>query len=343
MEVLNHEASWSNVFCEKHLIPIYFHSSVLHVQLDDEWYNFGGCDENFAISNQLIKFNLKNKTVNVIPYKGNSPQVYRHAVASIGDQIYLYGGDNFGAQSTLFKFDTSKNQWNLVVLENYDVTPGHRFAHTLVNFNNSLYLFGGYNGFERNSPINEIYKLNFSDKLDAKNWEIYSPSNDVLPPIFEYHSSNVIRNEMIIFGGFTYGICSNSLFSFNFDSKKWRIIQQFGDIPTSRYSHTSVIYKNKMFVTLGFSGNCQLNSSVFEFDFFNNYWREIKCSNFGPISRSTHSSCFYNGRLFIFGGFDGNSVKSDIFELNIFAFSNQFENLKNCLKGVCDFHDVIIK
>jgi hypothetical protein len=72
----------------------------------------------------LIKFNLKKKSFKVIPYKGESPQVYRHAVACFGESIYLYGGDNLGPQSNLYKFDIQNNIWELIQLEDSLISPG---------------------------------------------------------------------------------------------------------------------------------------------------------------------------------------------------------------------------
>jgi hypothetical protein len=67
---------------------------------------------------------LKKKSFQIIPYKGDSPQVYRHAVACVQETIFLYGGDNFGPQSNLFKFDVENNNWELIQLENSIISPG---------------------------------------------------------------------------------------------------------------------------------------------------------------------------------------------------------------------------
>jgi hypothetical protein len=68
----------------------------------------------------------------------------------------------------------------------------------MVNYQDSLYLFGGYSGIEREINLiqNEVFKLEFENGIPVR-WVIYSGPNEIIPSIFEYHSSNVYLNQMV--------------------------------------------------------------------------------------------------------------------------------------------------
>jgi hypothetical protein len=68
----------------------------------------------------------------------------------------------------------------------------------MVNYKDALYLFGGYSGIEREINLiqNEVYKLEFENGTPVR-WVIFSEPNEIIPSIFEYHSSSVHMNQMV--------------------------------------------------------------------------------------------------------------------------------------------------
>lgn len=81
--------------------------------------------------------------------------------------MYIFGGYVNGSKSNdLWKFDTNTHTWtklqdggpHLQRKSSQEIGPCNRIGASLVQYNNSLYLFGGHD--EMNEKINDFWKYN---------------------------------------------------------------------------------------------------------------------------------------------------------------------------------------
>lgn len=155
-------------------------------------------------------------------------------------------------------------------------------------------------------------------------------SKDILT--LDFHSINqipfsmasqslvILHNKLYIFGGVTKlnNDCryyrTNDLFEYNIDLKQWKKIQQKGQIPSSRDSHSCVIYKDNMYIYGGGSYRIWYND-FYVFNFKKNEWKKIDDGkeNFIPKKLAGHSSNVYKDKMYIFGGWCGDSASNDFF------------------------------
>jgi N-acetylneuraminic acid mutarotase len=140
-----------------------------------ELITFGGINEDNEIINDLKIYDLKNKKIKKIKYNENQPKKrYFHSSCIHNNLLYIYGGiseqiglENANHLQDLWKFDINNNMWSLVNKENL---PGKLRSHSMINFNQFFYIFGGFNG---NDYSNETYKydiiLNKWEKINLEN------------------------------------------------------------------------------------------------------------------------------------------------------------------------------
>mmetsp|Transcript_27678 Transcript_27678/g.27541 ORF Transcript_27678/g.27541 Transcript_27678/m.27541 type:complete len:104 (+) Transcript_27678:79-390(+) len=72
------------------------------------------------------------------------------------DMMVLQGNNDF------YSFDTEKLVWKQI--KTCDIPPISRDRHVAVVYNRSIYIFGGYDGFNR---VNDFYEYN----VDTESWQ----------------------------------------------------------------------------------------------------------------------------------------------------------------------------
>ena len=115
---------------------------------------------------------------------------------------------------------------------------------------------------------------------------------------------------MYLFGGNTKSNDSNDkIYCLNIGSSMWEIIKVNDSKKPSRDEHTAEVSGDKMYIFGGFENGIRKNSVII-YDFQTKTWEDpIECGNKGPAPRAGHSSCVYNGKIYIFGGKDEDNEK----------------------------------
>jgi len=114
---------------------------------------YGGKDKRYL--NDLCQFNFETEIWTVIDHTPPSPRS-RMRIVEFNDKLYIYGGWNKSEHfNNLFQFDISFNRWNEVRLD-LDALEGKIGQHSMVVYNNILYVFAGYNSALRSST-NDLY------------------------------------------------------------------------------------------------------------------------------------------------------------------------------------------
>lgn len=124
----------------------------------------------------------------------------------------------------------------------------------VVVHNRSIFIFGGYDGFNR---VNDFYEYS----IDNASWQEVAGGG--APPTPRHsHSAVVYEDSMYVFGGYD-GHYRNDFYRYNFGTNTWSQTQLKpngnGVWPKSRYRTSTTVYKDMMFLFGGHDGARQLN------------------------------------------------------------------------------------
>eukprot|EP01080_Neovahlkampfia_damariscottae_P008181 gene8181-9_t len=260
---------------------IEYHNSVIH---EDCMYTFGGYDG--VRTNSLFLYNFKTKEWKLLKCTGDIPTYRQESSCCVyNDNLYIFGGWDISCTNDLYILDLKKL----------------RYKHSAVIYKHSMYIFGGRDnhGFQLNDFLEFNIKKQLWIKIGGE-----SKGNDNIPAKLSGHTAIVYKSSMYVFGGIDrLKNYSNSVYEFNFETKKWKLFEVKGRIPSKRYSHSAILYNEKMYIFGGFNGLTMLNE-VYELDFNNQngpIWKFVSTS--GKIcGRKGHSSVIRNDQIFIFGG-----------------------------------------
>ena len=122
--------------------------------------------------------------------------------------------------------------------------PAPRTNHTIVSYNDQMYLFGGTNG---TVWFNDVWtydpKPNVWNQLDCIGY---------IPAPREGHSAALVNDVMYIFGGRTEeGTDLGDLAAFRISSKRWYTFQNMGPSPSPRSGHSMTAHGKQIIVLAG--------------------------------------------------------------------------------------------
>jgi len=223
-----------------------------------------------------------------------------HTVVEYDGSFYLFGGtDKKRRQQDLYKFDTRKRSWEKLYATGH--LPTRRSGALGAVLDGSLYIFGGYDGRDGNY-FNDLYRLDFA----TLEWSLVRHRNRTLMDILDEEPEMLDED----------------------------LLATREDIPQPRTDHCMVAYDHRLFVFGGYDGSERFNNT-FEFDLRTLKWREL-CKKQGqaanssfnknpdssttplqPSRRFGHSGVVYDGKLWIFGGWDGRETLDCIFALDL--------------------------
>jgi len=180
------------------------HSSCV---IDNNMYIFGGYEEtNFRFGLDVYRLNLTTMHWSLLHCKGEPP-AYRdfHSATAIGDCMYIFGGrcDNGqwpgAGQSTEYYpdsvsyLDIKQNRW--ITPDIQAPYPSGRRSHSAICLNNTLLIFGGYNG-TNNEHKSDMWQLD----PDSMRWTQIKPRGKGPEPRRRQALCQV-GNKLFLFGG----------------------------------------------------------------------------------------------------------------------------------------------
>ncbi|XP_044721653.1 kelch motif domain-containing protein [Hirsutella rhossiliensis] len=175
---------------------------------------------------------------------------YGHSLNILGSKIFIFGGQVEGFfMNDLSAFDLNQlqmpnNRWEVLMQgEASPKIPAARTNHSMITYNDKMYLFGGTNGFQW---FNDVWCYDSTDnswaQLDCIGY---------IPAPREGHSAALVDDVMYIFGGRTEeGSDLGDLAAFRISSRRWYTFQNMGPSPSSRSGH-SMTTVGKSIVVLG--------------------------------------------------------------------------------------------
>ncbi|KAK7794508.1 hypothetical protein R5R35_004725 [Gryllus longicercus] len=160
------------------------------------------------------------------------------------------------------------------------------------------------------------------------------------------HTVVAYLDAIYVFGGDNSKSMLNDLLRFDVKEKSWGRAFSTGSPPAPRYHHSAVVHESSMFVFGGYTGDIHSNSNLtnkndlFEYRFGSGQWIEWKFFGRTPVPRSAHGAAVYDGKLWIFAGYDGNARLNDMWTISLTGDSKAWEEvhqLGDCPPTCCNF------
>lgn len=231
-----------------------------------------------------------------------------HASVLVGEtQIWTIGGAHFSGVnfSTVAVFDILTSTW-----ENKKTvrSPPSRYDHSLVQYKNKLYMFGGV--IHKKDVTNELWSL---DILTLE-WKLEDPgsaSPDAIPSAVAGHTAHIIGDEMFVFYGYNpYQGYIYKIQKYKIGSGSWENVIDSGPDVHGRFGHSLVAYtQEKKHVILIYGGFMPPNDG--SYSTITNSLIEYRCDNqgcshrtlsSGPTPVFRHSASLINGMMIVIGG-----------------------------------------
>lgn len=240
------------------------HASVL---IGNAFIVFGGdtvIDEHDQfLDNKLYFFNISSLKWTITSPEGERPMGrYGHQISVLNFELpnkpnhwlsylYLFGGQMDDQYfNDVWKFDLSnfrnpKTKWERI--QSTGDIPPPLSNHSLVAFNNKLFIFGGNNG----SKINDkMYSFDPSNNT----WKILNLHGKFKPPPLTEHSVTIYQNLLFIFGGkLPNDQLSNDLYAIDLNNmNSFKVISNLPYSPSPRCGHSiSVNGNNQTVIVMG--------------------------------------------------------------------------------------------
>ncbi|KAK0112406.1 Negative regulator of mitotic exit [Cadophora gregata f. sp. sojae] len=181
---------------------------------------------------------------------------YGHSLNILGSKIYVFGGQVEGYfMNDLVAFDLNQlqvptNRWEMLIRNSEEggpppgQIPPARTNHSIVTYNEKLYLFGGTNGFQW---FNDVWCYD-----PIPNTWVALDCIGYIPAPREGHAAAIVDDVMYIFGGRTEeGADLGDLAAFRISSRRWYTFQNMGPSPSPRSGHSMTAYNKQVVVLAG--------------------------------------------------------------------------------------------
>jgi len=210
--------------------------------------------------------------------------------------------------------------------------PSRRFGYVSVVHNKKFILWGGFDGAKW---LNDMYEFDFT----KKQWRtIHAQGN--LPSVRSCPAWSKDDRHVYIQGGYDGVERKCDFYSCDLSTYTWMEMPANGTPPTPRYFHTLNMFDNKMYAYGGYNGEQRL-SDMYCYDFDTKFWSQVDCTNcsngngygygygHAPNGRSSLVAQVYGNDLYIFGGYNGETVLNDFHKFRLKAINVPPSNYKD--------------
>jgi hypothetical protein len=273
----------------------------------------------------------------------------------IGDnssRVYLFGGYNGDTWlNDLWTFDIETQCWTCVQ-ESFDtdtsahssrsiannlngsdtVVPSRRFGYVSVVHDNKFILWGGFDG---SKWLNDMYEFDF----ETMNWrEIHAFGQ--LPSVRSCPAWSKDDTRVYIQGGYDGVERKSDFYSCDLSTYTWVEMPSTGTPPSPRYFHSCCLFDNKMYAYGGYSGSQRL-SDMYCYDFITEFWSQVDCNHgYCPSGRSSLVAQVHGNNMYVFGGYDGQTVLNDFYKFRLKAVSIPSSQYLDHMLGLVNNRDL---
>ncbi|CAG9317843.1 unnamed protein product [Blepharisma stoltei] len=183
--------------------------------------------------------------------------------------------------------------------------PCSRCGHTVCLYEDSLVLFGGFDG---RKWLNDVHLFNTSSMVWTQPRVLGSA-----PQPRQYHTAQIIGHKMYIFGGYNGSVWLRDLIILDFHEMQWKYPKVKGDLPNGKEGHAMASVDKYIYLFGGWDGSAigdlhRLDTTTLE-------WKLIETAGSKPFLCG-HTMTNVKGQLFIFGGFDGNNWVNTLYVID---------------------------
>ncbi|KAJ8610230.1 hypothetical protein CTAYLR_008520 [Chrysophaeum taylorii] len=271
----------------------------------DKMVCFGGYDGSNRV-NDCWEFDLAKRCWSLVrPASGAAPSPRdRHVAVVWGSSFFVFGGfDGTSRVNDFHEFSFASSSWAPVRALS-GLAPSPRHSHAAVVHEDSMYVFGGYDGSYRC----DFHEFNFV----TCSWA--PVANEGRVPRARYRATCVAKDAcMYLFGGHDGTRHLNDVHVFDFRTRSWSAFATDGPSPIPRDSHVAVCHGQSMYVFGGSTGSAMNDFHELRLD--TRKWSPVQTtSGYAPGHRFCHVAVVYKDSLFVFGGYDGQSRLNDFLE-----------------------------
>jgi len=242
------------------------------------------------------------------------PRRVNHAALAVGSFIYSFGGyctgDNYSVQRPIdvHILNSVTYRWRLLPARNDECTPFQRYGHTVVPFHHYVYLWGGRND---DRACRTLFRFDTS----TFKWEKPAVDGNA-PGARDGHSACVVREKMLIFGGYEeeVGLFSQDVYSLDLNTLTWTFVSTTGPAPTFRDFHTATVFQDRYMLIFGGRGDMHgpvhtraevYCNALVCLDVVRKEWIRPETNGELPSGRRSHSAFMHGDNMYIFGGYNG--------------------------------------
>ncbi|KAM8927354.1 multiple epidermal growth factor-like domains protein 8 [Pelodytes ibericus] len=217
--------------------------------------------------------------------------------------LYIFGGlDLNSALGDLVIYNFTSNTWES---RTYSPGPAARHSHVVVEWNDTLILFGGeLSGGNLTGDVWVFLPL-------EERWMELTPHSPLHPPPLANHAAATVDNWLYVFGGRTSrDVFSSLMFRLNLYSWEWEQVFPSGGKPPSAAGHSMVFHATSRSLLI-YGGHrpstARFSMRVNTTDLFHvdlNYWTSLKSrdGSHGPRERAFHSATVIGNYMVVYGG-----------------------------------------
>ncbi|KAJ1825177.1 hypothetical protein GGH91_000831 [Coemansia sp. RSA 2671] len=242
------------------------------------------------------------------------PPCRAHTATAVGSRLFVFGGGD-GTQyfADLYVLDTKSYVWTKA--RPAGVAPSPRRTHTCFHYNGYVYLFGGGDGHK---ALNDLWRVRAEPTAQGTfEWEeVETKGGRPFPR--GYHTSTLVGNQVVVFGGSDGQECFGDTSLLNLDSMEWSHVSI--DPPLTRLAHSATLVGMYLFVICGHDG-ADYSSQVLMLKLDTLRWETRTIYGSAPIPRGYHACALHDGRLFLHGGYNGQEVFDDMYVLELSSYS----------------------
>ncbi|KAI8377153.1 hypothetical protein EDC96DRAFT_253495 [Choanephora cucurbitarum] len=311
--------------------PLRAHTANL---IGEKLYVFGGCDTSVCFNSlYVLDMDTLTWTKPRTTHQSIPPPCRAHSCTVVerhlgldrkSYQLYIFGGGNGPDYfQDVYRLDLDTMVWSKPNIDPQS-RPSKRRAHTTCLWENKVIVIGGGDGAR---ALDDVYMLDISDPdcpmLSWKKMETSGPS----PPARGYHTSNLIKDKLVVFGGSDGHDCFDDIYVLDLKEQRWSQIEV--DRKIKRLAHTSTQVGSYVFVIGGHDGK-RYSQEVLMFNLVTMNWETKKVYGSPPHPRGYHTTVLYDSRLYVLGGYDGKNVFDDVhmLELSACAYLPQITNFE---------------
>jgi len=207
-------------------------------------------------------------------------------------------------------------EWHDVHIKGFK--PESRWGHSACLHNeNKMVIFGG---IHKVGLLNDTIIMTLSENGDTVSIDSELVNTRGSSGLNRCrHTANIHKDEMYVFGGIEDSENSlNHLWKLNLNDLIWRKCKTTGEQPKKRHSHRSVTFNDKIYIFGGYLvSDSQNTNDLFVLNPEELHWDRITPQGFipGPMRGMTLQED--NGKMYLFGGHDGDSYSNESFVYDI--------------------------